>query len=411
MKWIKLKKREKEEMAADSIEDPILKALYRNAEISRETAKNIPAVSACVDAISDSIASMQIKLYRKKDGLVEEITDDPRTNMLNADTGDTLDGTQLKKALIEDMYLAKGGYAYVNKVGGEVKSIHYVKSESVSFVCNTDPIFKDYKVYVNGKGYEGYEFIKLLRNTRDGFRSKSIIEESPQLLEISYAAQRYEENLVKSGGNKKGFLQSTKRLTGEAMANLKAAFRNLYSNNTENVIVLNEGLSFKESSNTSVEMQLHENKEINNDSICKIFLVPPPIINGGAKEEDKKLYHENCIYPILMKFCAALNAVLLREDEKKEKFFLFDDSDFMKADIEKRYAAYEKAIKNGWMQRDEVREMEKMPKYDLDFITLGLQDVLYWPKTGKIYTPNTDKVSDGNELKTNEVKNGNNNQE
>ena len=38
---------------------------------------------------------------------------------------------------------------------------------------------------------------------------------------------------------------------------LRAAFRDLYSNDVENVVVLNEGLEFQESSNTAVEMQLN----------------------------------------------------------------------------------------------------------------------------------------------------------
>lgn len=43
------------------------------------------------------------------------------------------------------------------------------------------------------------------------------------------------------------------------------------------------------------------------------------------------------------------------------------------------------------MQVDEVRTMEKLPSFDLDFVKLGLQDVLYFPKSDEVYTPNTNK--------------------
>ena len=200
--------------------------------------------------------------------------------------------------------------------------------------------------------------------------------------------------MVKTGGNKKGFIKATKKLTAEAMQFLKNAFRKLYSNNTENVVVLNDGLDFKESSNSCVELQLNENKETNNADICKIFLTPPPIINGGATEEDKKDWIDGCIIPILERFAGAINSVMLLQNEKGKKFFSFDTSDLTKGDIVKRFNAYKVAIDSGFMQLDEVRKNEKLPAYGLEFIKLGLQDVLYFPKENKIYTPNTNKTSE-----------------
>lgn len=373
------------------IDDPVLRAFLEKNEVSRENIMNIPAVSSCLNRIADTISSLNIKLYRRNGAQVEEVRDDRRVTLLNEHTGDTLDGCQFKKAMVMDMYLDKGGYAYVHKEAGEVKSIHYVEASKIGFQYNTDPIFKDYKILVNGKMYEGWRFVKLLRNTVDGFRGKSILEESPALLSIIYSTQMFEKNMVKTGGNKKGFIKSTSRLSKEAMSALKNAFRKLYSNNTENVVILNDGLDFKESSNTSVELQLNENKETNNADVCKIFQIPPSILNGGATEEDKKQYMEGCILPILERFAAAINHVLLLEEEKETYFFAFDTWDLLKGDMEKRFRSYKFALDSGFMQLDEVRRNEKLPEFGLDFIKLGLQDVLYYPKTDEIYTPNTDK--------------------
>jgi HK97 family phage portal protein len=396
MGLFKRKKEEKRENTAvdeEALSGQLLKALIGSDKIDRETAMNIPAISGCVNMIGDTVASLQIKLYRRTGEKIEEVANDRRTYLLNQETGDTLDAVQFKKAMVTDMYLSRGGYAYVNKVGSKVKSIHYVKSEEIGFSYNTDPIWKDYQIIISGKTYEGWMFIKLFRNTRNGYYGRSIIEESPELFNIIYSSQMFEKNMVKTGGNKKGFIQSTIRLTREAMENLKAAFRNLYSNNTENVVILNDGLSFKESSNNSVELQLNENKETNSNDVCKIFNIPPSIINGGATEEDKKLFYEGCIQPVLVRFETAINSVMLAEDEKDSMFFAFDDADLTKSDIEKRFNAYKTALDSGFMQVDEVRKNEKLPAFGLDFIKLGLQDVLYYPKSGKIYTPNTDKLS------------------
>lgn len=393
--WRKQEKREDQPIDEKSVDADILRALVSDEQMTKSIAMNVPMIGACVNKISDTVASLNIRLYKRNEqGEVSEVKGDVRTKLLNEDTGDTLDGSQFKKAMITDMLLDKGGYAYVNKYLRTVKSIHYVDPARVSFTVNSDPIFKDYAVIVNGRSYEGFQFIKLLRNTKDGYKGTSIIEESPILLSTIYNAMKYERQLVKTGGNKKGFLKATKSLAREAMMALKEAFRNLYSNNSENIVVLNDGLDFKESSSSSVEMQLNENKLSNENDICKCFLVPPSIINGGATSEDKKIYLEGCIIPILERFECALNRVLLLEAEKSNYFFAFDTSDMLKADIEKRFRAYEIACKNGFMQIDEIRAKENLPAFGLDFIKLGLQDVLYYPADHTIYTPNMNQAAD-----------------
>ena len=386
--------REDTQVDASVISDPLLRALIGGEGVDRDTIMNIPAISACVNMIADTVSSLKIKLYRKDKDRIEEVTDDHRTFLLNEDTGDTLDAVQFKKAMITDMFLGRGGYAYVNRVSGEVISIHYVEEQKIGFHRNCDPIFKDYMLEVGGRTYNPWQFITLLRNTRNGCYGRSIIEESPELWDIIYSSQQYEKTLVKKGGNKKGFLKAKNKVADEVMQKLKAAFRKLYSNNSESVVVLNDGLEFQESSNTSVEMQLNENKETNNKYACKVFLIPPTIINGNPSDEDKKQYYQGCILPILTRFATAINRAMLLEDEKSTMFFAFDDTDLTKGDIEKRFEAYKIALDSGFMQLDEVRKNEKLPAFGLDFIKLGLQDVIYYPKENKIYTPNTNKLSE-----------------
>ena len=44
------------------------------------------------------------------------------------------------------------------------------------------------------------------------------------------------------------------------------------------------------------------------------------------------------------------------------------------------------------MQIDEIRYKENLPPLGVNFIKLGLQDVLYDPATGSVFTPNTGQV-------------------
>lgn len=383
---------EPEKKETESNEDALLRASLSDDYMTREQAMNVPAFAACVNKIAETVSTIPIRLYRLVDGKLEAVEDDARVRLLNDDTGDTLDGVQFKRALVRDYLTGKGGYAFINRTGNQIRSLHYVRESEVSFLFTSDPIFKDYDIMIQGIKYKPFEFLKVLRNTEDGRSGRSVVDENSEVLSVAYHSLEYEKNLVKTGGNKKGFVKSAKKLAEPAIKALKAAWRRLYQNNTENVVILNDGLEFQEASNTSVEMQLNENKKTNSDEICKLFNMPPAMINGGATEQDKTNFVQYCLNPILKEFECALNRDLLLESEKGSFYFAADTSELTKGDIEKRFRAYETACKNGFMQIDEIRLRENMPPLGLDFVRLGLQDVLYDPDTKQFYMPNMNKT-------------------
>lgn len=383
---------EPEKKETESNEDALLRASLSDDYMTRDQAMNVPAFAACVNKIAETVSTIPVRLYRLVDGKLEAVEDDARVRLLNDDTGDTLDGVQFKRALVRDYLTGKGGYAFINRTGNQIRSLHYVRESEVSFLFTSDPIFKDYDIMIQGTKYKPFEFLKVLRNTEDGRSGRSVVDENSEVLSVAYHSLEYEKNLVKTGGNKKGFVKSAKKLAEPAIKALKAAWHRLYQNNTENVVILNDGLEFQEASNTSVEMQLNENKKTNSDEICKLFNMPPAMINGGATEQDKTNFVQYCLNPILKEFECALNRDLLLESEKGSFYFAADTSELTKGDIEKRFRAYETACKNGFMQIDEIRLRENMPPLGLDFVRLGLQDVLYDPVTKQFYMPNMNQT-------------------
>lgn len=371
---------------AESPSDILLTTLINGGSITREMALSIPAVAANVDFISNCVAAMPVKLFKYKQGRVEEVENDSRTRLLNNDTGDTLDAFQFKKALVMDYLLSSGGYAYIQKYRNDVTGLYYVQNEYVVIDYNFQPIYKNYRIFVEEGVYQPYEFIKLLRNTKNGAFGFGIVSELAKALETAYQTQMYQLGLVKTGGNKKGFLKSEQKLTNEAMTALKRAWRNLYANNTESVVVLNKGLDFKEASNTSVEMQLNESIKSLGEQIDKIFH-----INSDFNETFKF-----AIYPIIKAFETALNRDLLLEKEKNKMFFEFDVKEIIKASIKERYEVYRMSKECQMTTINERRRMENMNDIEGgDVIDLGLGSVLYDVNTHKYYTPNTDTTSVG----------------
>lgn len=380
-----MNKREETPEVTPPVDNVLLQALLNDEPITKEKALTLPSVSSAVDFISSSIASMPVKLYKYKNGKVEEQEKDTRVQLLNGDTGDMLDAFQMKKALVMDYLLDKGGYCYIQKSRNEVTALKYVKPEFVSYSIDPNPLHKNYTIFVYSNTYKPYEFIKLLRNTDNGAYGTSTINEVSKALETAYSTLIYQLGLVKSGGNKKGFIKSQRKLGQEEINILKQAWNNLYKSNSENVVVLNNGLEFQESSNSSVEMQMSENRKTLNDEINSIFHI---------KENFYDTFKE-AIYPIVKAFETQLNNNLLLEKEKKNMFFEFDVKEIIKANIEERYSAYKTAKETGFMTLNEIRKMENMEYVEgLDVVNVGLGAVLYDTNTHQYYTPNTGETAD-----------------
>ena len=150
--------------------------------------------------------------------------------------------------------------------------------------------------------------------------------------------------------------------------------------------MLNNGIDFREASNSAVETQLNESKKTLQDEINSLFHIYPNDFDRTFKE---------AIYPIVKAFETALNRDLLLEKEKGKFFFEFDVKEIIRANLNDRYQAYKLAKETGFMTLNEIRRAENMEYIEgLDVVNVGLGAVLYDVNRHVYYTPNTDTVGD-----------------
>ena len=383
-----------------TLNDLFVSSSAKEITINRENALEIPVVKSCVNLISNTICSLPVKLYKEQDGKVFEVINDNRIKLLNSETGDLLDSYQMKEQMILDYLLYGQAYSYINKQKNNVISLHHVEKSFVIPMANTNPIFKDANLNIGGKSYEPWEFIQLLKDSKDGITGKGILDTNPMVLKASYYLLNHQKNLSVNGGVHKGIIKSLKKLSQESIDLLKENWRKLYSNNSNDAIILNEGLEYVPVSANNKDMQTKEQIEILNQEICSIFNVPYSIVLGKATKDEYDLYIKSCIVPILKAFENALNRTLLLESEKESLFWEFDLSEINKANVVDRYKAHEIALKNGIKNINEVRYEENLDNVEgLDFIRLSLADVLLNPKDGTVYTPNTKETTTINNTK------------
>lgn len=354
--------------------DELFEALIRGQEITRDMAMTIPKVSSCANRIADTIATIPFRLYQRieENGRVisKEITGDNRTRLINQDTGDTLTGFEFKKALILDFLLGRGGFAYINRSGNAITSLHHIEDKYVQPQKNTDPVFKSYMYQVNGRLYDDFDMLRLLRSTTDGCTGKSLIKEISKAIETAYSALLYELRVTQTGGIKRGFLEAEHPINDDKIRErIKKAWQRMYSGDqSENVVLLSNGIKFKEANQTPLDLQLDKIRADMNKDIQEAF---------GIEDDDEK-FLKHTVKPILTALVNALNVFLLLEKEKETMFFVADTRD-----LEKQAVAPLLSI-------NEARYRDNLPTIPgLDIIPLSLGTTFVDANTGEFYTPNT----------------------
>lgn len=372
---------------------------YASDKVTIEDALQIPIVNACVSRVSDVIASTDLRLYKKTDKGREEVENDNRVKILNTKVDNGLiNSFELKKLIVRDYFLKGHCYFYIKRSGNKVEDIAYLDNVSIS--SNSDPFNKLFTIHSYDKTLRPHDTLRVTRNSKDGMRGKSIIDETG--LHFLLIIKTMERLLTDA---KRGFLPKGMFKMEKNIRDLDAVREDvikMLSDKNSGYIFLNSAISYE---------PLEKKKDVENEAkanaselnkIAAMFGVPVSIINGGANEEDKFNFVNFTILPLLATIEASLNRDLLLEREQGKYYFAFDTKELLKGNLKERFEAYQIAIKNNIMSMDEVRDIENMPRLNLGFYKFNIADAMYIRDDEKdinmLLNVNTNTVMDINKV-------------
>lgn len=386
--WFKKEKRSDDTIIADVAEGLI----QTGTTITRQQAMSIPVVTKSVAWIASAIAALPIKMYTKTDSGYQEVYDDYRLPLLNDYSGNGMIANDLKRQVLTDLLLDGNGYAYISKKGNKITKLSYIPTHRLTYTESVDTIDKIVNVWVDGKQVQDYNVFRLVNNSKNGISGIGFVSDCQDLLSTILSSLQYENSSI-SSGVRRGFLKSKSKLDPDKMNELRRAWQQLTRPNQSDVLVLNAGIEFEDASSTATESQLSQNKVINMHQILAYFGLPTNFFEG-VNSDAYLTAVRIAILPIVKQFTNALNNYMLLESEKSNLKFEIDTSDLLRINANERFAAYQTGLSSGILTIDEVRRMENLPALDMQYLKLGLGDVLYNITDGKIFVPNTGAIVD-----------------
>lgn len=402
--WFKKEKRSTEnDVIADVLNG--LSPLVNGKTITKQQAMSIPVVAKSVNWIASAISGLPIKMYKRTDKGYVEVYDDYRLPLLNNYSGNCMTANDLKKQLITDLLLDGNGYAYISKLGNKIEKLSYIPTNKLTYTESVDNINKIVNIWVDGKQVMDYNVFRLVNNTKNGVSGIGFVSDCQDLLSTILGSLQYENSSI-SSGVRRGFLKSKSKLDKDKMDELKQAWKRLTNPNQSDVLVLNAGIEFEDASSTATESQLSQNKTINMHQILAYFGLPTNFFEG-ANSDSYLTAVRIAVLPIVKQLVTALNNYLLLESEKQDLKFDIDTSELLRINANERFTAYQTGLSSGILTIDEVRRMENLPVLDMQYLKLGLGDVLYNIADGSIFVPNTGAIVDPKENTSDEINKNN----
>lgn len=398
--WFKKEERSDNEVLADFISGL---TPMNGKTVTKKEALSIPVVANSVNWIASVISALPIKMYRKTEKGYVEVYNDYRLPLLNEYSGNCMTANDLKRQIISDLLLDGNGYAYISKRGNKITKLSYIPTSKLTYTESVDSVDKIINVWVDGKQVQDYNVFRLVNNTKNGISGVGFVSDCQDLLSTILSSLKYEHTSI-SSGVRRGFLKSKTKLDSEKLTELKQAWRKLTSPTQSDVLVLNAGIEFEDASSTATESQLSQNKTINIQQVLSYFGLPTNFLNG-ANSDSYLTAVRIAVLPIVSQLATALNNYLLLESEKADLKFNIDVSELLRINASERFNAYQTGLTSGILTIDEVRRMENLPVLDMQYLKLGLGDVLYNVNDGKIFVPNTGQMVDPNNNNVTEKEN------
>ncbi|UXR83220.1 phage portal protein [Staphylococcus sp. IVB6214] len=322
-------------------------------------------IFAAVTKLSNSLASMPIKLYENYEIINTEVSDllttSPNNSLSSFDFINQIETVRNEKGnayvLIERDIFAQPKKLFllnpdvvemaIENNSNELYFVIHAATGKHLYVHNTDMMH--FKHIVASNMVKGISPIDVLKNTMDfdkALRSFNLREmDKPDSFVLTYGS-----NVDKDKRN-------------EVINDFKAFYQE-----NGGILFQEPGVTIDQLPRKYVSEDIVASENLTRERVANVFQIPSVFLNADSKttfsknEELNRFFLQHTLLPIIKQYEEEFNRKLLTiDDRKKGRYFKFNVKSYLRADSATQADVYFKALRSGYYTINEIREWEDLP--------------------------------------------------
>lgn len=325
------------------------------------TLKNSELIFSAVSRISNALSAMPVKLYRNAKVERSDLND-----MISYAPNPTLTSCQWIRTM--EACRCTYGNTYAIKTFDEMgvlNGLEILDPNRVTPVLERDSkelwyriqpdegesfLIHNYYVihipFLSTNGYEGINPVSVLLNT----------------LQYNGQIQAFSASQLDKGINAQIVIEAPANLGEQQKKDTIKTLRETWEDTSGNLLLLESGLKASALNLSPVDTKIFEVERIARSRVAMVYNLPPHLLGDysdvsfNSQEQQTIEFLTLTMTPIVTAYEQELNKKLLTKEQRRRGLhFKFDMNAILRADSSTRADVYQKAIRGGWMQPNEVR--------------------------------------------------------
>lgn len=326
--------------------------------VNDHSALGVITYNSGVQLIADNIAGLPWDSFRKRGRRRVEV--DPQPSLL-AEPSPEMSDFDWKHMMVVSLLMRGNFYGLVaaRDTLEYPTIINPLHPDEVRI--DRDPDTFEKRVWVNGRLYPTRELFHI-----PGFRLPGAdvgltpIGMARHSLGLSLAAQEYGAKWFRDGAAPSSVLETEQNLTDPQVKTVQRSWIASHGGRRRPA-VLSGGFKWKPITITPEESQFLQTRQQQDLEACRMLRIPPHMLGivdkstswGTGIEQQSIGFLQYTLRPWLTRVEAQMNRI-----SPRGQFLKFNVEGLLRGDIKTRFEAYRVGIDGGWMNPDEVRELE-----------------------------------------------------
>lgn len=344
----------------------------RTGPVNATTAQSVSTVYACVSAISETVASLPLILFRRNGDDRERASDHPLYKVLHDQANPQMTALEFRELMQAQVLLRGNAFArIVTGWDGQVRELWPLPVDTTVLRLPDGKLAYE---YTDRKGVVhrllASEVLHLKHRTGDdGILGVSPVTAARDVVSLAIAEREHGNAVFTNGTRATGILSLPGKLKAEQRESLRQSWSTQYAGqaNAGKTVVLEEGATFTPVSMTLEDAEWIAARQFSVEEVCRLFRVPPTIVgdlrNGNYSNsvELARQFVTMTLRRHLLMWEQGIAQKLLTEAGRRIYFAEHSVEGLLRGDATNRAAFYSSGISDGWMLRSEARKLENLP--------------------------------------------------